>query len=94
MANKKSAAAQAIRDMQAAQLDVQMFSGQVRRIHALNIELGIVSNVPVEVVKQEIKIRVSIHNYQVPEALVPLPRKRYMRNPDGTIAVFGDWDND
>lgn len=95
MARLKSAAAQAIKDMLAANMDISMFIGVMRQIHSLNDEVGITErytrNKPTVKVKVEIELK---WDYQVPEALKPLPRKKWVINPDGTIALFEreEWD--
>lgn len=100
MANKRTAASQAIKDMLNAQIEVSMFNGKINYNHYLNEIIGITekwANERTKVsIKPKVKVEIEIYvNYQVPEALKPALVKMHRRNPDGTIAIFDDeWDND
>lgn len=94
MANKKSAARQAIKDMLAENLDITMFIGKVNRYHALNELIGI-DNEPIPVVKVEVKVEVEIpiHNYMPPEVFKAPKRTRYVFI-NGVQCLFDEYDND
>lgn len=92
MANYKSSAKQAIKDMLESGLDITFFIGELRHLHKLNTEIGIESK-PVKI-KLKVEVTVNVNIY-VPDNRMPLPKRRTMFNPDGTVAVFmdDDWDN-
>lgn len=93
MARRKTAAQQAIKDMLAQEMDISMFINQVTSIHLLNEEIGITEKYAKPIVKMKVEVRVSIGNYTPPEALKPLPRKRYTFI-NGCMCLFDDYDND
>lgn len=97
MANRKSAARQALKDMLECKLDITFFKGKVRHLHLLNEEIGIIREETIPAVKIEVEVKV-IPNYMVREALEPRPTKKYYRAPDGSIvssleAIY-NWDRD
>lgn len=93
MANKRSSAAQAIRDMLEMGIDITFFTGNVNKIHAMNAEISIITKESavkrVKVTEVEVKV-----NYMPPEVYKPAPKKRLVINPDGTVALGLDWDFD
>lgn len=95
MARLKSAAAQAIRDMQAAEIEHSFFKGRMKEHHYLNDLIGIAQSYE-PIVKIEVDVRVVIPNWTPPEVYHVVPRKIYRENPDGTISCCDDdeWDLD
>lgn len=91
MANRKSPAAQAIKDMLELGIDVTFFTGHIEELHVLNAEISIITKDKVKKVKKETKTRV-----YAPKA-TPTPKhvynKRIVINVDGTVSVeVTEWD--
>lgn len=92
MANKKSSAAQAIKDMLEMGIDITFFAGNINRIHVMNAEISIVTKErAAKREKTEVKMKV---NYMPPEVYKPASRRVLMINPDGTVALGIEWDFD
>lgn len=88
MANRKSAARQALKDMKEAKLNISFFIGNLHKHHSLNISINIDDKPvkqPTKVVERVIVIR---EVYKIPKP------KMYKMNPDGTISIYSDWDRD
>ena len=99
MANRRTSAQQALKDMKELNMDITFFTGNLMAFHMLNIEIGIVTKEKAEKVIKERK----------PKANKPKP-KRYswtpkpctpkhvynhtvIINPDGTVSSsFTEWD--
>lgn len=90
MANKKSSAAQAIKDMLELGLDVAFFIGSVNAIHKMNAEIGIITKERTMKRVKEVKVTVSIKT--TVRVKPHYDRKPFIINPDGTISIDGDWD--
>lgn len=93
MANKKSPAAQAIKDMLELGLDISFFTCNVNRVHELNLLIGIVTKE-----KKLKKEKKSKHKFYTP-IVSPIPKRIILRqsvviNPDGTVAMDSnlEWD--
>lgn len=88
MANRRSSARQALKDMLEAGLDISFLLGKIRELHQLNAEINIITREVIEpkIVETNIKVNVTI-NYMVPEAVKPAPKPRfyYAMGPHGTI---------
>ena len=94
MANKKSCAAQAIKDMLELGMDITMFIGTVNRVHNMNNVIGIITREkPVKKVKRPKLIKVREIEVKVTMTAKVKVNKDFIINPDGTIS-FGntDWD--
>ena len=91
MANRKSAAAQAIKDMLELGLDIVFLTGNVNRLHVMNAAVGITTKEKSVKKVREIKVSVKIKV----TAKVSYDRRSFFINPDGTISSVGaDWDMD
>lgn len=93
MANHKSSARQAIKDMMELGIDVSYFTGLITEFHRLNAEISIVTK---EKVKRSRKTEQTYVPDYTPKA-VPQPKHVYNRriiiNVDGTVSVeFTEWD--
>lgn len=94
MANKKSAAQQAIKDMLASNMNIGMFIGEINSVHILNAEIGITEVYARKQKKVETKVEVKIKvNYMPPEVYKPAPRRRHVFI-NGVMQLFDDYDND
>lgn len=100
MANRKSPARQAIKDMLELGFDVTFFTNNIRSIHMLNIEIGIVTKErAVKVIKKK-KPKVNRPKPQTKSwTPKPQPKKHVYNqnitfNPDGTISLgfTHEWD--
>lgn len=91
MANHKSSAAQAIKDMLELGINVSFLTGHIKEVHMLNVEIGIITREEVRKVERHEPIRV----YKPKPA--PKPQHVYNRrviiNIDGTVSIeFEEWD--
>lgn len=91
MARRKTASAQAIRDMRELEIDVKLIEGHIGELHVLNAEIGIITKEEVKKIKKETKART-----YAPKA-IPTPKHIYNRrivvNVDGTVSVeVTEWD--
>lgn len=95
MANKKSSAQQAIKDMLEAGIDVSFFMMTIREYHILNAEIGIVTKEkakPKPKVKKE-KVYVKPAPKCKPRKYTHVYNRRLCINPDGTVSIeFSEWD--
>lgn len=100
MANRKTSAQQAINDMLEDGLNIAFFIGNIKSIHLLNIEIGIVTKEKAHKVIKEKKPKVHKPKPQKvwrPKAPQPV-RHRFNSNltfnPDGTISLgfTSEWD--
>lgn len=98
MANRKSPAAQAIKDMLELNLEVSFFTGKIRKYHMLNAQAGIIT---VEVVTSKEEKKAKPHTPKPKKApkckhtYVPrhVYNQRIIINVDGTVSVdFTEWD--
>lgn len=92
MANRKSPATQAIKDMLELGIDVTFFTGHIHELHVLNAEISIITKEEVKKVEKEIKPK----RYHAPKA-APAPKhvynQRIIFNVDGTISIEAtEWD--
>ena len=92
MANRKSPAAQAIKDMLELGIDVTFFTGHISEIHVLNAEISIITKSKVKRVKKEAHIK----RAYLPKA-APKPKHVYNHsitiNIDGTVSMgYTEWD--
>lgn len=91
MANKKSPAAQAIKDMLELGMDVTFFVGNITKFHVLNAEISISTKERVKRQKRERLIKVC--------APKPIPKSKHVYNQriiiniDGTVSIeMSEWD--
>lgn len=89
MANKKSPAIQAIKDMLELDIDITFFTGNINNIHAMNAEIGIITKEKAERKVKEVKVTVRVKPAPAKPKYDKVP---FIINPDGTIAISGDWD--
>lgn len=94
MANKKSPAAQAIKDMLELGIDVTVFTGNITKIHMLNAEISIITketSKPKEKVK-EVKAKPYPHKTK-PQPIQHRYNRRIIINVDGTVSIeLTEWD--
>lgn len=88
MANKRSSARQALKDMLEAGLDISFLEGKLRENHQLNAEINIITReyFKPKVVETKVEVHVAFH-YTTPEAVkkAPKPQYYYAMGPHGTI---------
>lgn len=89
MANKKTSAAQAIKDMLELGIDITLLLGNVSDIHVMNAEIGIITKERAKRRVKEVKVTVKVKAAPVKPKY---DRRPFIINPDGTIAISGDWD--
>lgn len=96
MANHKSSAAQAIKDMLELGIDVTFLTGHITEIHMLNINVGIITRI--KRVKKEPKMepKLELKKIYAPKA-ISTPKhvynQRIIINVDGTVSVeYNEWD--
>ena len=94
MANYKSIAAQAIKDMLELGIDVTFLTGHITEIHMLNINVGIITKREKKEPKKEPKPEPK--KIYAPKA-IPTPKhvynQRIIINVDGTVSVeYNEWD--
>lgn len=91
MANHKSSAAQAIKDMLELDIDVTFITGHINKLHILNAEINIITK---DNVKKEKKHRTT--KKSMPKAAPKLQHvynQRIIINVDGTISIeCTEWD--
>lgn len=91
MANKRSSAAQAIKDMLELGLNVSFFTGCIGKVHVMNAEISIITKESVKIQKKVKPVRVQAPKVQ------PTPKHVYNQkiiiNVDGTVSVeYTEWD--
>lgn len=91
MANKKSPASQAIKDMLEMGIDVTFFTGNIMKIHVMNSRVNIITK---EHVKKEKRVKPA--KVYAPKA-TPTPKhvynQRIVINIDGTVSIdVTEWD--
>ena len=98
MANHKSSAAQAIKDMLELGIDVTFFTGHITELHMLNINVGIITKDRIKRVKKEPKKEPKPKPKKIyaPKA-IPTPKhvynQRIIINVDGTVSIeYNEWD--
>lgn len=91
MANRKSVAAQAIKDMLELGIDVTLLIGHIEEIHVMNAEIGIVTKTKSKKVKKAPKINsVTVKTFTAPKHMY---NRTIIINVDGTVSVeFTEWD--
>lgn len=92
MANRKSSAAQAIKDMLELGIDVTFLTSHIAEIHVLNAEISIITKSKVKKVKKEVHPK----RVYLPK---PEPKLKHVYNHsiiiniDGTVSVgYTEWD--
>lgn len=91
MANRKSPAAQAIRDMLEMGFDITFFTGNVNRIHGMNAEISIITKE--RTVKKVVRNN-HVHTSVKIQTKISVYHRPFIINPDGTIALESHWDFD
>ena len=94
MANYKSSAAQAIKDMLELGIDVTFLTSSITELHMLNINVGIITKRVKKEPKKEPKPEPK--KIYAPKA-IPTPKhvynQRIIINVDGTVSVeYNEWD--
>lgn len=91
MANKKSAARQALKDMKEMGLDVSFIEGRINRLHSFNARISIITK---EKTRKVVKVTKTTINITVNTAPKSYHYNSFRVNPDGTVGIFRDWDFD
>ena len=94
MANHKSIAAQAIKDMLELGIDVTFLTGHITELHMLNINVGIITKIVKKEPKKEPKPEPK--KIYAPKAILTpkhVYNQRIIINVDGTVSVeYNEWD--
>ena len=99
MANRRTSAQQALKDMKELNMDITFFTGNLMAFHMLNIEIGIITKERAEKVIKEHKPKANKHKPKryswTPKPCTPkhVYNHTVIINPDGTVSSsFTEWD--